>query len=441
MTARPTDSLPVLRCSDTADFLAALPYLTGFTAANSVFVVCFLGSRSGPAVRIDLPVADDPVATMHLLDCVGGLARDIGAQHRTRVAVAVAIICDETFSTAGGPPWRSLARLLKQRLRRDGVEVRELCVRAADGWVSFLDPTPPLIGRPLSDIEQSRIISSGALVGAEAPVDLSRLGAIPVPRPARATAVARALEQHGRLPLPGSERVPPQCSEPGASVRRPPAWMQDAAASARRLRGEAELSPRATAQLILRLGYPGHWICIALGILTRPEFPLELVAEGGFDRFDLMPVDLDSDREAAHGASETSSDSAPVAGGAWSLFRLLAGICPEFTEQRRLGDIRGRMIGVLSEAPEEHRPGVFAFSAWIWWLSGNQTVARRHVEAGLSLDPHHELCLMVQRLISSPLYSRFVSSAAPRLHDGGAPSQSVPPRGAPRRCGPRPAPE
>ena len=50
-TASPT----VLKASGSADFLATLPAVAGFTARNSVVVALFVGSRSYGALRIDLP--------------------------------------------------------------------------------------------------------------------------------------------------------------------------------------------------------------------------------------------------------------------------------------------------------------------------------------------------------------------------------------------------
>ena len=50
-----TDDTQVLRCSTSAEFLGALPHLTGLTYEPGIFVVIFRGSRAGQCVRFDLP--------------------------------------------------------------------------------------------------------------------------------------------------------------------------------------------------------------------------------------------------------------------------------------------------------------------------------------------------------------------------------------------------
>lgn len=406
------DSRPVIRCRGTADFLAALPHVTGFTATDSLFVVGFICSRSGPAVRIDLPANEEPGETIAILDFISGLARDLAAAHHRTIAAAVVITSSESFTADGAPPWHRLARRLERRLRRDGVEVRELCVVAVDGWASLLDPRSPRAARPLSEIAESPV-SRGALRHADPPVDLDELGEIPLPAPARAAAVKRALEQYPPFDFPGSERVPPRRSEPGSLPDGYFTWIADAASIARELREDGLLSAETTAHLIRSTEHSDRWLVIALGLLTRPEFPVELAHEMPAGRFAGVPVD----HEAETGAL------------GWSVFRILAGVCPEFSEHGRLRAVCDRLIAVIAETPESLRPGVFALSAWLWWLYGSQTVARRHVQAALRIDASHEIALMVQRLTSQQLAPRFRAAVDARP-DAEPRRRSL--RGAPR---------
>ena len=383
------DSRSVIRCRDAADFLAALPHVVGFTATDSIFVVGFIGSRSGPAARIDLPEDEDPAETIAILDFVSELARDLATAHDQATAAAVVITSGEPFTADGTPPWHRLGRRLERRLRRDGVEVRELCIVAADGWVSLLDPHTPRAGRPLSEIAESPVMR-GALHHVEPPVDLERLGEIPTPRADCAAAVRHALERHPPFDFPGSERVPPRRSELGSSPDAYFAWIADAASVARELREETHLNAEATARLIRSAAHADRWLVIALGLLTRPDFPVELAREMPVGKFTGVPVD----------ETETSAPG-------WSVFQILACVCPEFTEHGRLRPTCDRLTTVIAETPESLRPGVFSLSAWLWWLHGNQTVALRHVQAALRIDASHEIARMVQRLTSQPLAPRF----------------------------------
>src|SRR5690606_7463560 len=55
MTPSLTATPEIIKCRTTADFLAALPLLVGFTATNSIFIVLFSGKAAGRTIRLDLP--------------------------------------------------------------------------------------------------------------------------------------------------------------------------------------------------------------------------------------------------------------------------------------------------------------------------------------------------------------------------------------------------
>lgn len=410
MTEHELDSRPVVRCRGAADFLAALPHLTGFTATDSMFVISFVGARSGSAVRIDLPESEDPGETLSLLDFVSDLALDLASQQGSAVAVAIVITSSASFSADDGPPWHRLARRVERRMRRDGIEVRELCIVAADGWVSLFEPGAPRTGRALSEIAESPV-ARGALRHAAPPVDLSRLGEIPDASLARAAAVARSLEQHAPLHFPDSERVPPQSSESGNISDEYLAWIAEAGAMARELRGSAPITADASALLIRNAAHSDRWLIIALGLLTRPEFPAELAAELPVGKFSRIPIDFPADQAFPAGQSTASPPRSQLG---WSMYRILNSVCPEFAEQGRLRGVCDRLIETIAATPEPLRPGLLCLSAWIWWLYGNQTVARRHVHEALAIDESHELARMVHRLTSKPLYHRLTSGSAPR---------------------------
>lgn len=415
-------SLRVLKCHGTADFLAALPHLVGYTAADSIFIVFFSGSRTNRAMRLDLPPDESPRHVAPLLDFISATLRGLG--EGVSSSPAVAMTCSRTFAEADGPPWRALARRLERRLRRDGIFLRELCCQAPDGWISFLDPSAPTGGRPLSEIAESPL-ALDAEPGASAPKDISELGAIPEADPKTRDAVLAALAEvppyaaaHFRRRTAGGTPVPGRAPEP---VRReftaveaeqhthpaPPeayAWMRDTAEVTAALLDLSEpLAPTMSARLIRCAQLPDRWLLLALGVLTRPLFPVELAEDIGPAQFVAVPVDLDS-------------GPAPSRAPGWSLRRLLADLSPEFTEMQRVPPLRTRIVEAASVAPDELRPALLAFSAWLWWLSGSQSVAASQLDAAFAIDPQHELARMVERLTAAPpsmhVLARRLSRAA-----------------------------
>lgn len=176
----------VLRCTSTADFLAALPQLVGFTAEDSLFVVFFAGNRSGGTLRVDLPQSESPQHLTQFIDGVCAILQDTRNQHGW-ASPAVVISSARTFQDAQGIPWRRLARRLERRLERGGNRARELCCIAPDGWASYLDPVTPLGGHPLSEIAASTVATNTAVP------ELAALSQFPLPPQAKAENIAATL--------------------------------------------------------------------------------------------------------------------------------------------------------------------------------------------------------------------------------------------------------
>ena len=383
-----------IRCRTTADFLAALPQLAGFTAADSLFVVLFTGAQAARAVRFDLPTSEEPSESTQLLDLVCDILAEAGAAGDPDAAPALVITSALSFAEAGGAPWRRLARRIERRFRRDRIGIRELCCLAPDGWVSYLERDAPQRGRPLSDIEASPVALEARVHGEPVP-DLSTLGEIPIAAIARVRAVARALASMD--PFPQSASTTGADGATRFDRHGVPPWFDDTAEVTREFRKELGTpSPEMTARLVRCAAHPDRWLLLALGILTRPEFPAELARDMSAGPFTDVAIDLDVDQTAE-----------PQPG--WSIRRVLAAISPEFTEHHRLHGLRARLGVAISETPREDRPALLALSSWVWWLGGNQTVAHRHVEAALDIQPGHEIALMVQRITSLPLYAGLLA--------------------------------
>lgn len=398
----PTHASPpatrIISCKTSADLLAALPQLTGFTADDSIFVLLFDGKRTSGCFRLDLPVSEDDEDTEGLPDAICDVLEDLGDLHGTTSAPAVVITCSQTFERAGGAPWSRLAERIERRLRERGPGVRDLCCLAADGWVSYLDPSAPSRGRPLGEISENPISLDAGVNGRLVP-DLASLGRIPRPDPARLAAVAAALEALPAFPLPGPEPVPPPRSGSAEPAIDTGATFTQTAAVARSLmRVDGALSPRMTARLIRSAASPDRWLQLALAVLTRPDFPGELARDLGPERFIGVPVDIDGPNTAAGATGPRRTG--------WSIRRILFLLCPDFTDRERLPDIRDRLLTAISETPTELRPPLLAFSAWVWWLAGSQTVAGRQVREARDIDPEDALTAMVARLIRTPCFYR-----------------------------------
>lgn len=148
MNAQPT----VLRATSSADFLAALPRLTGMSAPESCFVVLFDGKRTLGAARIDLPTLEQlekPGPEIeHWLRTVAEIALN---------GDAVAVVVQTEAQLSKQPvssPHGTLTGVLADVLHTAGASVRDALVVASDGWASFVGTNFPEL-RGLDEIRQS----------------------------------------------------------------------------------------------------------------------------------------------------------------------------------------------------------------------------------------------------------------------------------------------
>lgn len=137
MNAQPT----VLKATSSADFLAALPRLTGMTAPESLFLVLFDGSRTLGSARIDLPPAEQ----------MADPGPEISAWVRTVVEIAqksdaVAVVVQTDVALPESPmssTYGALTGALANSLRAAGCSVRDALVVASNGWASFVGTSFP----------------------------------------------------------------------------------------------------------------------------------------------------------------------------------------------------------------------------------------------------------------------------------------------------------
>ncbi|MFC7432703.1 MULTISPECIES: DUF4192 family protein [unclassified Agrococcus] len=169
--------MQIVRASSPQQLLLALPHLAGSAIARSVLLVPFHGSRTGMALRCDIPGLPRgalPAWADRMLDAVLGAEPD---------ALAVAVVTDAVVGT-GALPHRGVVRAICAAARRAGLPVRARLCQAADAWGDY--DAPGAARGPLAELE----VTDG----------LPFLAPTPPPRvprpasPARRLAVAEALE-------------------------------------------------------------------------------------------------------------------------------------------------------------------------------------------------------------------------------------------------------
>ncbi|MBN9611985.1 MAG: DUF4192 family protein [Actinobacteria bacterium] len=361
----------MLRCTTTADFLAALPFLAGFTAQNSLFLVLFSGKRANRAIRMDLPDPDDARASVALLDGICELLSETGAGTERP---AVVISSSQSFAEAGGAPWREFARLLRRRFRREGWSLRELAVVAPDAWTGLLDPEAPRHGRSLNEIAASPV-GAQAAEAVPAPRDIDRFGELSEPDAERAAAVLGRLAE-----LDLRERRRASAAEAQPDQTHALVWVHGLVRVASACFTGTELpEPRLAARLIAAAEVPDRWLVLALVTVCTPEFVTQFAE-------DLGPARLAD-------SAQTSSS------GIGRILAVLAQSRPDPTALHRIIDVLG---DTAAHAPSARRAGLLALLAWAWWLLGMSSVADRLLRDAGRIDADHELTHVVAEVTSSP---------------------------------------
>ncbi|GAA3942504.1 DUF4192 family protein [Pseudoclavibacter caeni] len=187
----------VLRPSSSAQLLAALPALAGFTPRRDLVVVLFAGRRSRGCFRVDLPVPGDARTDRELARVVLDLLARLPEVTGVMPVACTPLRCTET----DGHPHRSLHKAIAEALSAAGVRLLDSCFIAADGWGSFLDPGVPVEGRPLALIEQEPMRLDAMLAIDHAVTDLDDAGVPPAADPDWAERTGAAVvERERRLP-------------------------------------------------------------------------------------------------------------------------------------------------------------------------------------------------------------------------------------------------
>jgi hypothetical protein len=139
--SRPPEPVPVHRISGPAELIAAVPYLLGFHARDSLVVLGLRGTRLVVTARLDLADALHVPTVDHTISAVvrGGSS-----------AVIAAVYDEDAVPDSAVPeerPWWNLAERLARRTEVAGAEFRDALLVAGGRWWSLwcADPTccPP----------------------------------------------------------------------------------------------------------------------------------------------------------------------------------------------------------------------------------------------------------------------------------------------------------
>jgi len=170
--------MQIVRASSPQQLLLALPHLAGPAIARSIVVVPFHGTRTGMALRCDIPTLPRRALPGWADEIVGAA---LGALPD---AVAIAVVTDRTIG-AGTLPHRAVVRALSAACRRVGLRVRVRLCQAADAWGDYAQPQAAR--GPLAELE----LTEGMPFVPPTPAPR-----VPEPAtPQRRLAVARALEE------------------------------------------------------------------------------------------------------------------------------------------------------------------------------------------------------------------------------------------------------
>lgn len=397
---------PVLRCQNTADFLAALPFLTGFVATDSLFIIAFQGKRAGPVLRIDLPSAQAPTELSTFTDAVADLLSTSGFGAGRP---AVVIHTTARFSECQAPPWRRLAHMLERRCRRRGFGFRELACVAADGWVSLHDTQAPKCGRPLDEILLSPVALEARVHLDEAshPVAHDSLSEIPVGDPVRQAAVQRALKtddgaEHARTGQTPAGQTP--AGQAPATSAAHDAHRSNKISGAQEAHLPRELITNACRSLTTSSPQPPpieHLVFFArTGTGCKSWLLLFCSALLGVER--LERAFRAGDALGASPLGIASLVTGPPDMIAERLATLLRTFVVEAPDQAQLRQALARLTAATADLPDSQRGGPLSLLAALWWALGMQSVASKLLRLANERGAEPAICAGVEQAIDSP---------------------------------------
>lgn len=341
----------IVKAAGSADLLALVPSMVGFTPKNSVVLVAFRGRQTAGAMRFDLPALASVSAEKRIITTMVGIfckLRDVES--------IVSVIYSDGFFGAQIPE-EAFARSLNHRLERSGFTIRESLCQAANGWASYYDDDVPLEGHPLREI-----------------TDSPTLGRLP--------ADARVVDEV--VPL----RVPDSAAPNRARVAKRAAFVQglieraDTGDLARDsvLEGIADVPRFAEHALSLQLPDIEDQAALLIVLLQVPLVRDLVMLQWAFgwevgDRFWL--------------AEGTFEDSL-----------LIMGDGPR-PDTERIARGLSLLLAVTGLAADDRRPPLLCMLGWLSWSLGKSSRARVFVDEALTIRPDYSMARLLSTLFGS----------------------------------------
>lgn len=397
-----------IRTSEPRELLALIPFQLGFHPAESAVLISLRGARSrvGLIARVDLADLGDEVSGPPLArSLVGSLVAD-GARR-----VVVVIYSAEDLQRAGGDDDRHGHRDgdgSADTAGPAGRAVRALedaagyHLEGIDCWVvgptgyyspQCVDPAccPPG-GRPLSDLQATRVGAEMVLQGVGVAPSRDDLVVIPVAGAAQRRAARRARDRW---------RARGAAAAPGAAAHR---WRREGLTTWRATLEDAlagGLDPQEGCAAVTDLGAADPAMPLRLG--ARPTAPLPAAQLGRL----LAALDDVLVRDAVLLTFVAGNDRVAdrlVAGESGAdIGRALGAItdptCGQRPDARRCGAARAVLEAMVGHAPRAaHAPALTLLAVLAWW-AGDGARAGILVDRALDADPGYRLALLVDQAL------------------------------------------
>ena len=356
----------VLRAAGSADFLALVPALAGFTPRQSIVLLPFQRSRAHGAMRIDLPHAD--VDLDDFVDTAIGLVSRVDGTD----AVAVVVYTDESpQQTPDGivlPQCVVVEELLALASDLGLRIVDALCV-SADGWSSYLHDDP--IVRSIDDIPAAPVVPGISDVSG----DQDAGAELPVVDLAETERVGRALHDLSDVlarpsaPGAGGERENPQAIAASLLLDDLPLFFEEL------LDAPENQPPFVTAALL--------WC------LNRPTFRDVALLQWASD---LSAGVRTLDAQLSFAAAGVSIPS--------DLGEVFLGRGPR-PDPDRLRVALTVVRNAAARAPRSSRPAPLTAAAWLSWALGRSTHAAHYLQQAVEIDPAYSLASLLTTMIDT----------------------------------------
>ena len=370
----------IVKAASAADFLRLVPHLVGMHPVRSLVLAAFTGSRTGSALRVDLPAdgadlsafADTFVGLVCRIDGIDGVAAVVytDATHHEAIRGSEAALLGEVATCAD----------------RAGLMVKSAFIVAADGWSSASHGSGRA-ARPLTSIQDDpgdgvsdggpfdRGLPDGGLLDSAFPgrdlLDIDTAVRLSERPPAmrhrfeRAVVVRLADGADDLLHLDPSDRIEAALDASGSALGVP---------------------DDATVLLAAALRVPALRDIVLLQIGWGAEFGRSAWRRGGEQR----PVTIDEPTAMAF----TGGDMARP-------------------DPARIERAITRLKGVAPLTPPDRRAPVLTAIAWLHWALGRGTLAGRFVDLARSADPAYSLATLMAALLAGSVLPEWAYRDTP----------------------------